>query len=83
MSITNGEGADAYPIAGLTWILVYAQQKDDAKGSALVDFLWWATHEGQAYHSTLHYAPLPKDLIGRVESKLQSIKGSDGQPLRK
>src|SRR5262249_23549898 len=38
-SMTNGPGPDAYPIAGATWILVYEQQKDPAKGKKLVEFL--------------------------------------------
>ncbi len=31
-SITNAPGADAYPICGATWLLVYEEQKDPAKG---------------------------------------------------
>src|SRR5437660_11490269 len=31
-SITNAPGAYAYPICGATWLLVYEQQKDAAKG---------------------------------------------------
>ena len=83
MSITNSDAKDAYPIAGLTYILVYDQQKDEAKGKALVDFLWWVTHDAQAVHPTLYYAPLPAGLVKKVEAKLQSIKGPNGQPLLK
>jgi phosphate transport system substrate-binding protein len=54
VSITNAPGDSAYPISGLTWILLYQQQADAAKGKALVDFLWWATHEGQAMAAPLH-----------------------------
>ena len=28
VSLVNPDGADAYPIAGVTWILVYKNQKD-------------------------------------------------------
>lgn len=82
MSITDAAGDDAYPIAGLTWILVYENQTDPAKGKALVDFLWWVTHDGQAVHPQLHYAPLPEALIQRIESLLSSVKGPNGQTLR-
>src|ERR1044072_4654384 len=41
VSITNAAGAQAYPISSYTYILVYKDQKDVAKGKALVDFLWW------------------------------------------
>lgn len=70
---TNPEGRDAYPIAGFTWILIYGDQPDPAKGRALVEFLWWATHEGQKYAPTLLYATLPKSLVQRVEGTLKTV----------
>lgn len=70
---TNPNGKDAYPVAGFTWILIHADQPDAAKGKALVDFLWWATHEGQAYAPTLLYAPLPKSLVTRIEHTLKTV----------
>src|SRR5437660_2411600 len=41
-SMTNAPGSNAYPIAGATWLLVYEQPKDPAKGKKLVEFLKWA-----------------------------------------
>ena len=46
-SMVNPPGAKAYPIAGATWLLVYEQQKDAAKGKKLVEFLNWAMTEGE------------------------------------
>ncbi len=77
---TNPDGKDAYPIAGFTWILLYGDQADPVKGKALVEFLWWATHEGQKYAPTLLYAPLPKSLVTRIESTLKSVT-SKGAPV--
>lgn len=74
ISITNAEGPDAYPISGLTWIIAYQNQKDAAKGKALVDFLSWITTDGQTLAPTLHYAPLPKGLLPKVQSQIKSIK---------
>lgn len=74
ISITNAEGDAAYPISSFTWMLVYRDQSDAAKGKAIVDFLSWCTHDGQALAAPLHYAPLPKEFIQLVESKLSSIK---------
>ena len=42
-----------------TWALVYQEQADEAKGRALVSFLWWAMRDGQVYARDLNYAPLP------------------------
>lgn len=81
VSITNAAGAQAYPIASYTYILVYKEQRDATKGKALVDFLWWAIHEGEAYARELHYAPLPAEIVTRAEGKIKQITAG-GTPLR-
>ena len=81
VSITNAPGAQAYPIASYTYILVYKNQKDQAKGKALVDFLWWGLHDGEAFAKPLQYAPLPDDIVKRAEAKINSITAG-GAPLR-
>lgn len=81
VSITNTGGASAYPISSYTYILAYKDQKDAAKGKALVDFLWWAIHDGEGFAKGLQYAPLPADIVKRAETKINSIT-SGGKPLR-
>ena len=58
-SMVNPPGATAYPIAGTTWLLVYAEQKDHAKGEKLVQFLKWAYSDGEKLAPALDYAPHP------------------------
>lgn len=70
---TDPEGRDSYSVAGFTWVLIYGDQRDAAKGKALVEFLWWATHDGQKYAPTLLYASLPKALVQRIEGTLKSV----------
>ena len=79
-SITNADGETAYPISGLCWGLVYKDMSDAAKGKAVVEFLWWATHDGQGFAEPMHYAPLPKDLLPKVEEKLKSVTAG-GKPV--
>jgi phosphate transport system substrate-binding protein len=81
VQITDADGAGAYPIASYTYILVYRDQADPVKGKALVDFLWWALHDGQKFAPELHYAPLPAEVVAKVEAKINSIT-SGGKPLR-
>lgn len=81
VQITNPEGANAYPIASYTYILAYKNQPDAVKGKALADFLWWATHDGAKFTKELHYAPLPDEIVKRVEAKLNSMT-ADGKSLR-
>jgi phosphate transport system substrate-binding protein len=73
-SMTNAPGKEAYPIAGATWLLVYAQQKDAAKGKKLVEFLKWAAKDGEKMAKDLLYAPLPDNLQQRVLKRIDEIK---------
>jgi len=74
VSLVNPEGKDAYPIAGFTWLLVYKNIKDKAKGEKIVKFLKWAVNDGQKYAEDLLYAPLPMDIVKLVEQKIRTIK---------
>jgi phosphate transport system substrate-binding protein len=80
VSITNAKGKNAYPISSFTYLLVYKEQPDAKKGKAVVDFLWWANHEGQALAGPLDYAPLPKPVVTKVEAALKTIT-SGGKAL--
>jgi phosphate transport system substrate-binding protein len=73
-SMTNAPGKEAYPIAGATWLLVYQQQKDAAKGKKLVEFLKWAAKDGEKMAKDLQYAPLPDTLQQRVLARIDEIK---------
>jgi phosphate transport system substrate-binding protein len=73
-SMTNAPGKDAYPIAGATWLLVYEQQKDAMKGKKLVEFLKWATKDGEKMARDLQYAPLPENVQERVLKRVDEIK---------
>jgi phosphate transport system substrate-binding protein len=74
VSITNADGKQSYPISGFTWLLVYRQMKDKAKGQALVKFLKWAMGEGQSYAKDLLYAPLPKEVVKLCDAKIAQVK---------
>ncbi|HTO95436.1 MAG TPA: phosphate ABC transporter substrate-binding protein PstS [Myxococcales bacterium] len=80
VSITDQPGADAYPIAAFTYLLVYRDQQDTAKGDALLKFIWWAEHQGQKDAAGLDYAPLPASVVHKVE---QTLKGMtvNGKPV--
>src|SRR4029077_16009575 len=73
-SITNAPGENSYPISGATWLLVYEQQKDPAKGRKLVEFLKWALTKGESMAKDLDYASLPDALRDRVLKRVDEIK---------
>jgi phosphate transport system substrate-binding protein len=74
VSITNASGKDSYPISGFTWLLVYKDQTSPEKGRELKNFLRWALiGPAQNYAKELLYAPLPGQLVSKVEKTIESI----------
>ncbi len=73
VSIVNGPGSNAYPISSFTWLLVYKNQSDAAKGKKLVDFIKWALHDGQKEVAALDYAPLPSEIVKRLDADVRQI----------
>lgn len=76
VSITNSPGAQAYPAASFTWLLVHKTYADEAKMRALVQFISWALTDGQSKAAELGYAPLPKEMQRWIDARLKSIKVS-------
>jgi phosphate transport system substrate-binding protein len=73
VSITDAPGAQAYPIASFTWILIQREMANATNARALLDFLWWATHDGQRFATQLGYAPLPDEVMPILEARLRSV----------
>jgi phosphate transport system substrate-binding protein len=73
-SMVNSRGEKAYPISGATWLLVYAEQKDHAKGEKLIQFLKWAYSDGEKLAAGLDYAPLPDEVVKRALARVQDVK---------
>lgn len=74
VSITNAPGKNAYPIASFTWLLVPQEFKDAGKGKVMVEFLNWMLADGQKLAPQLHYAPLPKEVAGKVRATIIQIR---------
>jgi phosphate transport system substrate-binding protein len=73
VSITNPDGKNAYPIASFTWLLIPQQSKDAAKGKVLHDFLAWMLKDGEAETAALTYAPLPKEVVKKLQDTISTI----------
>lgn len=72
-SIVNAPGTGCYPIASFTWLVVPVHIPDDAKRTALVDFLKWMLGQGQRQAASLGYLALPEALVHREEAALSQI----------
>jgi phosphate transport system substrate-binding protein len=73
-TLANRSGKDAYPISGVIYAVCYQKQPQDTR-QRVIDFLHWATHEGQPQAANMSYAPLPPDLVKGIDQKLTTIKG--------
>jgi phosphate transport system substrate-binding protein len=73
VAISNSPSPEAYPICGFTYLLIPQQQTDQAKGEALVQFLWWAIHDGQNDAPLLLYARLPPQVIPINEGIIKQV----------
>jgi phosphate transport system substrate-binding protein len=71
--IINGPGANTYPIAAYTYLLVYLDQKDATKAQALISVIAWTLTEGQAAEAPLGYAPLPTGIQQKALASLHTI----------
>lgn len=80
VSITNSPGAQAYPAASFTWLLIHRTYADSAKARTLAQFIWWAETDGQGSAAELGYAPLPKEMQPWIQARLKSIT-SGGRPV--
>ena len=65
--MTNAPGANSYPIAATTFVLMYKQPKDPAGTAAGKKFFGWALSKGQPQALSLDYVPLPAPLVKRIE----------------
>ena len=72
-SMVNPPGDNVYPIAGVSWVLVYQHQANAERGEKLVKFLEWAVTEGQNITPSLDYAPLPPNVQKEIAAELNTI----------
>jgi len=68
----------AYPISGLTYLLVPKQAKDPAKQAIVKEFIQYIITEGQASAQTLQYATLPLSLEQQDQKLLAEIQSGGG-----
>lgn len=77
-NVTEGpNGEAAYPITGLTWLLVRQQQDDLATCKAVAEAAWFATHGGQEF-APPNYVPIAGGVQQRDEEFIQSME-AEGQ----
>ena len=73
-NLTNAPGEKSYPIAAMSFAILYKLQQG-AEGKATVVFLRWTTcPEGQAMARLRNFVPLPPALQERIARKLDTVE---------
>jgi phosphate ABC transporter phosphate-binding protein len=87
VTMVNAPGADSYPIASFSYLLVYKELTDDPgladknKAQSLVDFINWAITDGQQFASDIGYVPLPEQVVQLNQETLRGLT-HNGAPLQ-
>jgi phosphate ABC transporter phosphate-binding protein len=86
VNLLNAPGSSSYPIASFSYVIVYRDLSalptmDNTRAKALVDFLWWAAHDGQGQAPRLQYVPLPPEVVSLNEQTLKAINFKGQQLL--
>lgn len=84
-TIVNEPGADSWPIAGYTYIILHTSSMTDCvKAQKLVEYVHWIVTDPTAIKDAtdLDYAPLPDNVQQQVVEKLGEVT-CNGQPVMK
>jgi phosphate transport system substrate-binding protein len=74
LTVPDSTNPAAYPISGLTWLLLYPQSKNAAKQTTLKDVITWSLTTGKATATELGYVPLENELVTKVKAELNKVK---------
>lgn len=74
LTVADSANPKAYPISGLTWLLLYPQSKDAAKQTALKSVIDWSLTTGKPIATELGYIPLEPELVAKVKAELTKVK---------
>jgi phosphate transport system substrate-binding protein len=79
--LTNEPGADSWPLAGATFILMHKQAQDAASSREALKFFDWAYGKGDKMAEDLDYVPMPDQVVAAIKRSWSEIKDKDGKPL--
>ncbi|MCC7047888.1 MAG: phosphate ABC transporter substrate-binding protein PstS [Alphaproteobacteria bacterium] len=80
--LTDEKGAESWPIAGATFILMHKQPQDPAAATEALKFFDWAYRKGDKMAEELDYVPMPDGVVKLIgKTWTEQIKGKDGKPL--
>jgi len=79
--LLDQQGAAAWPITGVTFILVYKNQTSAANGASVLKFFDWAYKKGDASAVALDYVPLPAPVKALMRTQWLANVKAGGKPV--
>ena len=80
--LTDEPGAQSWPIAGATFILVPKQPPDAEAAAEALKFFAWAYANGNQMAEALDYVPMPANVVAAIKKMWTTdIKDSAGKPI--
>ena len=79
--LTDAPGAQAWPIAGATFILMHRAQEKPENAKQVLKFFAWAYANGDQMAEALDYVPMPDKVVKLIESSWKNIKDASGNSL--
>jgi phosphate transport system substrate-binding protein len=80
--LTNEPGAESWPLAGATFILMHKVPQDAVAAREALKFFDWAYAKGDKMAEDLDYVPMPDKVVGAIKKAWTAqMKDKDGKPL--
>jgi phosphate transport system substrate-binding protein len=80
-NIVDGPGASTYPLANLSWTLLYQKQSNTEVATALGRLFDWVITTGQKQAAALGYSPLPSNVVALAHQTLLQLQTASGSPV--
>ncbi len=82
MILTDQPGAQSWPIAGATFILMPKQPKEPEAAAEVLKFFKWAYAKGGQMAEDLDYVPMPPNVVNAIAALWsKDIKDGSGKPI--
>ena len=80
--LTDAAGKGAWPITGVSYILMHKTQADANKGKETVKFFDWSFANGDAAAAELDYVPMPDSVVKLIQAAWKAqLKDASGKAI--
>jgi phosphate transport system substrate-binding protein len=80
--LTDAPGAQSWPIAGATFILMHKTQDKPETARQVLKFFDWAYAKGDGMAESLDYVPMPNSVVKLIQTSWKTkLRDPSGQPV--